>query len=264
MNLEVLVPTHNKTLDECITLRDKLNVSSDCLICNQNGNELIKELETTRIVCKSNVGVSNNRNNLLEYATGDICICIDDDCPLVDNYSEIVKAELQKFPEADFILFNGTVTHENNRLIHNKKTKKVSRFKDISYGGGPGLVFKKSAIKKYNLKYNTKVGYPNKISFGEDSLFLKSLVSAGANIIRSSKILFIIKDDVDNSSYFVGVNEDFVRSKGCITKTIYPTTFWLLKYYYAFKLRKWRNNKFSFLKLVHLLKEGAKLKNTII
>lgn len=262
--IQVLVPTHSKTNDECKKMVSALNISTNCLICNQKSTE--ENFNDDRLAIKNFIdcGVSVNRNNLLTNCSGDICVCVDDDCPLVDNYEEIINKEFEKFPDADFILFNGIVTHENNRLVHNKKTKKVHRFNEVSFAGGPGLVFKKEAIKKYKVLYNTKVGYPNKISFGEDTLFIKSIINQKANFVRSNEVLFIIKDDVDNSSYFKGVTEDFVISKGCVTKIIHPRLFWLYKYHYASRIKNWRNNQFSFKKLVHLLKEGSKLSKNII
>lgn len=261
---QILVPTYNKTIEECKNIISVLNISSNCLICNQNSQE--KDLDFEGLIIRNfkECGVSRNRNSLLSNCSGDICICIDDDCPLVDNYIDIIEQTFKKYSDAEFILFNGIVTHENNRLVHNKKTKKVRHFRDVSYAGGPGLVFKKEAISKYNLKYNEKVGFPNKISFGEDSLFTKAIVDSKANFIRSSEVLFIIKDDVDNSSYYNGVTEDFVRSKGCITKTLYPRLFWILKYHYARRLKHWRNNEFSYKKLIALLNEGSKLSKDII
>lgn len=264
MDLQILVPTHHKNTEECFKLAKNLNINSNCLISNQTNESNIIKNDFLTIVNRNDIGVSNNRNSLLENCEGTICACIDDDCPLVNNYEEIIEKEFIKFPNAEFILFNGVVTHENNRLVHNKKTKRVHRFNDVSYVGGPGLVFKKDAIKKCNLSYNTKVGYPNKISFGEDTLFIKNIIDKKANFVRSSEVLFIIKDDVDNSSYFKGVTEDFVISKGCITKIVHPRLFWLYKYHYALRIKNWRNNKFSLKKLVHLLKEGAKLSSGII
>ena len=177
----------------------------------------------------------------------------------MDNYEKIIENTFKKYPDAEFILFNGVVTHENNRLVHNKKTKIVKKFNDVSYAGGPGFVFKREAIKKYNLRYNTNVGFPNKISFGEDTLFAKQLVDKKVNFIRSSEVLFIIKDDIDNSSYFSGVTEDFVISKGYIAKKIHPVLFWIYKYHYAYDFLHWRNNTISFRRLIHLLRVGSKL-----
>lgn len=258
MNYQVLIPTHDKTNEECFKLIKKLNITTSCLISNQNkANNIIKD-NLLHLININSIGVSKNRNNLLKNCEGDICICIDDDCPLIDDYQDIIKNEFKKFPEAEFILFNGIVTHENNRLVHNKKSKMVHRFRDISYGGGPGLVFKRSALEKYNLSYDEEIGYPNKIQLGEDTLFLKSLVDQKVKIARSKETLFIIEDDVDNSIYFKGVTEDFVYSRGYVTKMLHPNLWRLYIIKYSFFLKKWRGNKFSFCKLHKLLKQGAK------
>ena len=128
MKIEVLVPTHHKSLEQCSLLLDYLKIKNDCLICNQCGKTSIDTINNLRVINCNSIGVSNNRNNLLSNASGDICVCIDDDCPLVDNYEKIIENAFKKYPNAEFILFNGIVTHENNRLIHNKKTKRVRKF----------------------------------------------------------------------------------------------------------------------------------------
>ena len=257
MDYQVLIPTHHKSTVECFELAKKLNIYTNCLISNQNGDSNIIKKELVEILNVNSIGVSKNRNSLLKNCHGEICICIDDDCPLVKNYVDIIENEFTKFPNAEFILFNGIVTHENNRLVHNKKSKKVRRFKDISYGGGPGLVFKKSALAKYKLSYNENIGYPNKIQLGEDTLFLKSLIDQKAKVVRSKEVLFVIQDDVDNSIYFKGVSEEFVYSRGYVTWMLHHHLWRLYIIKYSFFLKKWRNNKFSLLKLHSLLKKGA-------
>lgn len=263
MILEVLVPTYKKNAFQCIELAKKLNINSPYLICCQSNNKQQIFTEGNRILFFNNIGISNNRNNLLDNAVGDICVCIDDDCPLEKNYQEIISEEFKKYPTAEFILFNGIVCKENDRLVHNKKTKFVNKYSSISYAGGPGLVFKKDAIKKYGIRYNEQIAFPNKIVLGEDSLFYYQLIEAGAKILRSNKIIFRIKEDVDNSSYFNGVTNNFIISKGCIIKLVHPRLYWLFKYYYSFKMLNWRDNKISYFEMLKLFKKGFKEANKI-
>lgn len=261
MNIEVLIPTHHKSKDEVIDIVKKDNIQSNVLICNQTEDELDIHIDTIHLVNINNIGVSNNRNNLLDYASDDICVCIDDDCRLVDNYLEIVNKFFKEHPDAEYVLFNGIVRKENDRLIHSKKTSKVRFFNQISYGGGPGLVFKKSAINKYKLRYNTSVGYPNYIYMGEDTLFLHDLAKSKAIVYRSSEVLFSIEEDVDNSIYFTGVDERFLICKGYITSLIHPYLKNLYLFKYAYRLRHWRNNRFSFFELIKTMRRGFKYKN---
>lgn len=259
--LEVLVPTHHKLKEEVLEMIKKCNVKSQVLVCNQGNSDSNTRIDNIHLVNVSNVGVSNNRNNLLNYAEGDICICIDDDCRLVDNYVDIVDNFFKEHPDVEFILFNGIVTKENNRLIHNKKTKRVTRFNDISYGGGPGLVFRRDAISKYDLKYDTSVGYPNYICLGEDTLFLYNLVKSKAVVYRSDEVLFSIEDDVDNSIYFKGVDESFLISKGYIASIIHPHLKRLYVVKYALHLRHWRGNTQPLFQLIKKMNKGFNIKN---
>ena len=258
MNIEVLIPTHHKSIDDIKKIVKSSNVKSPVLVCNQVDNDADTYIDDIHIVNVSNLGVSNNRNNLLDNAIGDICICIDDDCRLVDNYVDIVTTFFKEHPNAEFVLFNGIVTKENNRLIHNKKISRVSRFNQVSYAGGPGLVFKRDAINKYALRYDISVGYPNYICLGEDTLFLYHLVKSKAIFYRSNEVLFSIEEDVTNSIYFEGVNEQFLISKGYITSIIHPYLKRIYLYKYALYLRRWRNNKYSFYQLIKMMKKGFK------
>ena len=260
MSIEVLIPTHHKSVDEIKEMIKRNNVQSPVLVCNQVDTDSDTYIDDIHIVNVSNLGVSNNRNNLLDYCKGDMCICIDDDCRLVDDYIDIVNSFFNNHPDAEFILFNGIVTKENNRLIHNKKTKKVTRFNDISYGGGPGLVFKKECVEKYKLRYDTSIGYPNYICLGEDTLFLYNLVKSKAVVYRSNEVLFSIEDDVNNSIYFRGVDESYLISKGYITSIIHPYLKRIYVIKYALYLRHWRGNKHSFNKLIRIMSKGCKYK----
>ena len=260
MSIEVLIPTHHKSIDDIKEIIERSYVKSPVLVCNQVDTDSDTYMDKIHIVNVSNLGVSNNRNNLLDNCNGDICLCIDDDCRLVDNYIDIVNNFFKDHPDAEFVLFNGIVRKENNRLIHNKKTKRVKHFNDISYGGGPGLVFKKECIKKYKLRYDTSIGYPNYICLGEDTLFLYNLVKSKTVIYRSNEVLFSIEDDVDNSIYFEGVDESFLISKGYITSIIHPYLKRLYVIKYALRLRHWRGNTYSFIKLIKIMNKGFSYK----
>lgn len=260
MKIEVLIPTHHKSIDDIKEIVKSSNVKSPVLVCNQVDNDSDTYIDDIHIVNVSNLGVSNNRNNLLAHSKGDICICIDDDCRLVDNYIDIVNNFFNKYPDAEFVLFNGIVRKENDRLIHDKKTKRVKHFNDISYGGGPGLVFKRECIEKYKLSYDTSVGYPNYICMGEDTLFLYNLVKKKVKIYRSNEVLFSIEEDVDNSIYFKGVDESFLISKGYITSIIHPYLKRLYIIKYALRLRHWRGNTYPIINLIKIMNKGFRYK----
>ena len=260
MKLTILVPTHDKNKDDIIHLYNFLNIKTDVIFANQNGKDEKYEFNVNGnlvvVISSSSIGVSKNRNILLNNVIGDICLCIDDDCPLVNNYENIVVSFFRNY-KCDFVLFNGLVPYEGNRKVHNRRTKKVRSFFDVSYGGGPGLAFKTDYVKKNPLLYNERIGFPNYIYAGEDSLMLKTILKTNASFFRSSTVLFSVDiDKQDNSTYFRGFNDQFFITKGAIYKLLFPRMYWLITIYYCMSLS--RKTKKKYFEIRNLFKKGFK------
>ncbi len=257
----VLVPTHHRSIEDIINLYHFLHIKSDAIFANQNGTNLIEHINidghNIKIVSTDTIGVSKNRNILLDNVkTDEIYLCIDDDCVLADDYQLIIANFFDRF-NPEYVLFNGLVPYEGNRKVHSKKTKKVHSFFDVSYGGGPGLAFKGNCVKKYGFRYLEKVGYPNYIFAGEDSMMLKALSKSKAVFYRSSDVLFSIDiDKEDNSTYFSGFNDQFFITKGAIYKLLFPKLYRLITIYYCFSLSKKTKKKYS--EIRKLFKKGFK------
>lgn len=259
-SIQILIPTYNKTKEDLSTINNFLKIKTNSLFANQIDNDdkyfISSDDKTISVVCSKSKGVSINRNILNKYADGDINVCIDDDCPLVDNYEQIVESFYEKHPDAEAVIFNGVWSTHGNKLVHNKKTKRVRHYCDISYAGGPGFTFRKGVIEKYHLKYNENVGYPNYICAGEDSLFYRDLVKSGARVYRSSEVIFNVVLDQTNSSYYKGINEQYVVTRGCITKAIHPYLFILYKWRHIFRFKK-QGTELSIRELNKYMKKGS-------
>lgn len=264
-SIQVLIPTYNKTKEDIETLYEFLNIKSDCIFANQCGENKIYSLKHNNheitVVCSDTKGVSKNRNILKNNLNADIGICIDDDCPLVDNYDEIVLSAFAD-KNCDYAVFNGIWETHNKKLVHNKKTKRIKRFIDISYAGGPGLCFKKEAAKLFNLNYNEKVGVPNYICAGEDSLFYYDLSKSKAVSYRFSDVLFKVAIDETNSSYFKGINEQYIVTRGCILKKTHRILFPLFVLKHALRFKK-QNNKLGLFRIIKYLNKGGRMVKTI-
>jgi hypothetical protein len=206
-----------------------LNIHSDAIIANQCGQEgsssFSHEGHTILEIRSKDRGVAKNRNLLLGHAPEEgISLCIDDDCPLCDDAESIVEAFFEEH-RCDVALFNGRVPYEGNRLVHSMPTAKVKRFRDVSYAGGPGLAFIGGKLRATGLRYDERLGYPNYIYAGEDSFFLKNLVSKDLNFYRSDAVLFTVAiDKTDNSTYFHGVDDQFVFTRGAVGYLLYPNS----------------------------------------
>lgn len=260
MKLVVLIPTHDKSIDEIKRLFHFLKINSDVVFANQSKNnqtiEFVENGHLVTVINSDTVGVSKNRNILLDHVPkyGDIFLCIDDDCVLCDHYEDIVTSFFEKY-KPEYVLFNGLVPYEGNRKVHSKKTKKVRNFFDISYAGGPGFAFSQNSVHKHDFRYNERVGYPNYIFAGEDTLMYLSIVRSRCIFYRSSDVIFSVEiDKEDNSAYFKGFNDQFFITKGAIYRLAFPNLYWFISRYYAFKLSKQTNIKYKKIKL--LMKKG--------
>lgn len=261
MNILVLVPTYKKSINEIKDLYIFLNIKTDAVFANQCGENKIIQLEINdkkiTIVCSDTIGVSKNRNILLGYANGELNVFIDDDCPLTDDY-EFVVSNFYKQSNFDCCVFNGVWETRNNKLIHYKNSRKITKFNQISYAGGPGFVCTKVFSESNKIKYNENVGTPNYICAGEDSLFYFNMVKAKTNFFRSSDIIFKVAIDETNSSYFKGIDERYVVTRGFITKTIHSYLFFVYKFRHAFRFKK-QGARFSIFILLKFMNKGAKL-----
>ena len=147
----------------------------------------------------------------------------------------------------------------SNVLIHNSKSKKVTKFHDVSSVGGPGFSAKSSFIKSSAIRFDEKLGTPNFIVLGEDSTFINNIFDSGCLFYRSSDPVFKIEEDLDNSSYFNGFGDyRFLISKGFVCKNIYKNFYFIVKHIHALKLLKKNNLKLS--TILKLYDIGASLK----
>ena len=264
MRIQVAIPTYSKNISEIIDLYNFLNLSTDALFCvQQSGSDYNRKIRikenTVEIYFFKEKGVSKNRNNLIRYATGDIIINTDDDCPLVDGYDSIVLNSYNKHKDAVAIYFNGLWSTHGNKPITTKKSRYIKNYSDISFAGGPGLTYKRKEMSKFNLFYDEKIGYPNYICAGEDSVFYYNMIKSKIRFYRENTILFSVAIDETNSTYNKGINPQYLITRGYVTKLLHP---YLYKLYL---IRHWirfckNDSKLSNHLILKLLIKGTKLK----
>ena len=264
MKVIVCVVTMNKSDEDIINLYKKMGIKDDALFSNQCGKighiSLTIEGHNILIHNFNDVGVSNNRNHLLDNSYGDICINVDDDCVMLDDYENIITNFFRDHPKCNYVQFNGIWCKQNNRKVHNKKTKLVKKFNDVSYAGAPGFAYRTNIMNEIKLRYRTNLGIPNYVYNGEDSVFLYDLIKLDKkkSFYRSSDVIFGVAEDIDNSTYFSSVNEQYCYSKGAITKIIHPRLKYLYLFYYTYKVKHWRNCKLSYKMIFSNILKGIK------
>lgn len=249
LSVQVLIPTYNKSINDIKNLCSYWNIESDVLVSVQTDYEERLDFNyknhLVTVVFNKTKGVSVNRNILIDNCTGDIGLFIDDDCSLVNGYSDIISSFYEKYG-CDCVCFNGFLPSKENELIHRQRTKRIQGFHDVSSVGAPGLSFKKDYLKSKKIRFDEMIGTPNFIVLGEDSFFVKNLIENRCSFYRSNTPVFKIEDDLVNSSYFKGFGDyRFLISKGYLYKKIYKINFAFLKFLFAFKLTKINKNKYS-------------------
>ena len=261
MSIEILIPTFNKTKEQIQDLVKFLNIKTNALFANQNGKTENYNFEIDdhliRVICTNTIGVSKNRNILLDNCCGDICVCIDDDCPLVENYVEIID-NFYRINQPDYAVFNGNFAKKSGKLVYSKKTKLISHYSNISSAGGPGFTFCRSKIIPVNLRYDESVGTPNYICAGEDSLFYRDLLKTKLKGYRVFTILFTISNEETDSSYFSGINEQYVTTRGYITYLLHPCLFHLYKVRHIIRFKR-MNPKLKLHELIKFMNCGRKM-----
>ena len=91
----------------CVTMHQndfsklkEMNVHSDIVYANQCDHTCFEEIEfeghTAKMISTQTKGVGINRNLVLTYAEGDICLLADDDVCYNDDAEEKILAEMLK------------------------------------------------------------------------------------------------------------------------------------------------------------------------
>ena len=260
--LSVLIPTHNKSNNEIMNILVTLNVSGHCIVANQINENSIHYDDNTIIINNNTKGVSVNRNILLENVDTDYCLFIDDDCVLMDNYEKVVIKEFNKHPDAEVIVFSRD-SNDTMFLPVTLKERKAKSFRHISKMGAPGIAIKTQAIKKYNLRFNEKLGTPNYFYNGEDSLFLFELLRKKVSVYTSSIHLYLLLLGSNKSSYFTEYDEHFFASVGGVQYLLHSKTYkiYLIKQAIYYKNR----TKLCFLQIFKSFHFGVKtMKNMVL
>lgn len=224
MRIQVLISTMNR---ESLDFLDSMNLSSDVVVGNQNGNNHIKtynkQFGSVLMICSDKRGLSNNRNTTLEHASGDICILADDDLLYEDNYVKIVEEKFKKHPQADIIVFNIKEKIPKRYVIN--KEHWVGRFEYLKYSS-VRIAFKRKSIIDSQIIFDAGFGAGAPVPMGEDNIFLHDCLKKKLRILACPDYLVTLKDDRE-STWFKGYDDLFFRNKGKFYKRLNPYL-WIL------------------------------------
>lgn len=121
--------------------------------------------EDVRILFLAGEGVSKNRNNVLDHATGDICLISDSDVKLYPESFNKIASIFNENPEIDIATFKF-----DSKLIKKTYPKKITNLKQY---------IKKHYIHSFEIAFR-KASVQNKIKFNE-------LFGIGASVLQSGE-----------------------------------------------------------------------------
>lgn len=234
MELEVLVSTMRlKSQKENKKLLNNMCVTGKSLTVSQtdeaNKNYNIGE---NRLILDDGIGLSRSRNIALENAKADIIIFADDDVIYNKNYEEIIKEEYNKNPSADMIAFY-VESLNPERKIRKLKRGKIGFIKTFRVASVE-LTFKLDSIKKNNLKFDENFGTGTKNFCGEETIFLNECLKKKMKLEYADRKIGVVKQE--KSTWFNGINKEFLRVEKECFKKIAPKWWWIL--YIQFVIRK--------------------------
>ena len=248
MKLEVMLSVMNLDKDNL----DKMNITSKCTVINQCERETFEKYKNFNIYSYEELGLSNSRNRGLEHITEDIIILCDDDVIYSKDYEKNITQEFKDNPKADVILFN--IDSPNRKIKLNKRNKRLHIFNILRYTSCR-IAFRKDAVLKYQIKFNTLFGAGAKYSNGEDSLFLVECLRKKIKIYSSKQNIGMVNQI--SSTWFKGYNEKFFFDKGALFTAISKKfkIFLLLQY-----LIRHRDNldNIKFFKAFKIMLNGSK------
>lgn len=258
MNVQVLVAAMYQEKND-FSLLDKMNIQTDVIVGNQCDYDSIERFNyknrTAIYLNFKERGVGLNRNNALIRATGDFCLFADDDMKYVDDYEKLVLEAFERNPKADAIVFNIDTIGADLGRRKNNKTEKVHFWNALNYGT-PRIAVRLSSIEKKAISFNKHFGGGAIYSFGEDTLFIVSMLKNGFNIYTYPKTIATV--DQSDSTWFKGYTPKYFYDKGALYGAISRRLSYLLCAQDIFRHKELYSNSISVITQIKCMIAGIK------
>ena len=218
MNVQLLVSAVDK---DAAVLIGQMHIQTDAVVVNQcdryDYEEIADKGHRIQVFSMPERGVGLSRNTALLHASADICVFMDEDIVLTQDYEVQIRQAYEKLPDADMILVNVKVAPSRrtywNEDIHRVNYRNYGRYPAYS------ITARREALLRANVHYSLLFGGGAKYSNGEDSLFLRDCLKAGLKIY--SHTICIGEETERESTWFSGYHEKFFRDRGVLYHYLY-------------------------------------------
>ena len=227
MKIDILICTYNEGIVRAVNVLMPYHQDVSYKVSHQVTKEEyrfipleFKERKDVKVSQISSVGVSQNRNNVLGMAEGDICFVADDDV-VYDLNSVIKVAEYFKI-NSQLDVFVGKIrTYDGEPAYKKYKTQKFKLgWKDIGSVSSIEMVLRKEAIIKNNIHFDDDFGIGGRLyPKGEEAVFLADCLRNRLAILYFPE--FIVKHPYQSSCSHIAYSVDEARYMGALNWRIF-------------------------------------------
>ena len=199
--------------------------------------ETIQLREDVEVIRLDQKGLSNNRNNAINFASADIVLIADDDLEYDKDFVDKVLGAFEKDDDLDFALFKIRFKNEKEYPIEDCDLK--IPFPKNYYVTSMEIAFRRK--KSGDLRFYPEMGLGAELMHcGEEELFVFSAIK------RGHKVKFFNREIASHPSETTGekVSDSILRAQGFIISLMYPFSFFLRLPLKAWRLKKHKNTPF--------------------
>ena len=214
-----------ETLISCMRQKDasiasRSNVKTDCVIVNQCDTDSSATLPYTdadgnthilKYISTTERGLSRSRNMAIKNSTGDICLIMDDDETLDDNYEATILNAYKQHPDADVIAFKVRNSEKNYNALP-KRLRYLGVLRVASYE----ISFRRDSVTAKGITFDTEMGSGTGHGGGEEVAFLYSCLHKGL-IVRYVPEYISTLDPCSDSQWLKGFTSRFFLERGWAT-----------------------------------------------
>ena len=236
-----------ETLISCMRQKDasiasRSNVKTDCVIVNQCDTDSYVTLQYTdadgnshnlNYISTTERGLSRSRNMAIKNSTGDICLIMDDDETLDDNYEATILNAYKQHPDADVIAFKVRNSEKNYNALP-KRLRYLGVLRVASYE----ISFRRDSVTAKGITFDTEMGSGTGHGGGEEVAFLYSCLNKGL-IVRYVPEYISTLDPCSDSQWFKGFTSRFFLERGWATARYMGKPMAILyAFYYCLRKRR--------------------------
>lgn len=261
--IEVLICAYNDSVSKVL---DNLPSPSDgvvflvshqispnhCIDVYSESHACLEERDDVRVCTTFSTGLSNNRNNALRHASGELVLIADDDVTFQTGWSKNISEAFLSDPDADVITFRVNTPEGQpfkdyypGGMLHTR----VSLFRVASIE----IAARRLALVASGISFDANFGLNAKFTSCEETVFLSDLKRQGLILRTSDKVIATHPKESSGSNY-AGVDACIVR--GAVIRRVFGVIGLPLTLIYAIKHHSEYKADHSFLQFCLLSMRG--------